>query len=117
VITTNELLTSWLSDPRKNANDRLHARNRLSSLAAADPPPPPADEPPASPRLPLRLTPAELAELAATAAVWCLYRDPEPIRNTCNPWRCRAHLGATCGGSHTHDAHCRRCLYPTETLP
>ena len=62
---------------------------------------------------PLWLTIEEQAAIAATATTWCPYRTVSPARGGCNPWKCWAHYGATCGGSHTDDAHCLRCLYPT----
>ena len=54
----------------------------------------------------------ERAVIVAASPLTCLYRDVAPVRNACLPWRCFAGRGSSCGGSHSDDAHCQRCLYP-----
>lgn len=44
----------------------------------------------------------------------CLYASPG-LNGSCNPIRCWANRGTTCGGSHATLDHCQRCLYPERT--
>ncbi len=41
----------------------------------------------------------------------CPYASPG-LTGSCNPIRCWANRGITCGGSHSTLDHCHRCLYP-----
>ncbi len=93
-----------------------HARGRIAlGFANTSPAKVPFSSPPSPAPVPsrrFRRSAEEIAAMIAADSVHCLYRSPSAATNNCNPWRCYARFGPTCGGSHTHDAHCRRCLYP-----